>query len=97
MTAFAAASVELMAASVPVSVTVAVPLPAIVAVPPTTFKMPFVTERVTVMLPEPASESATLRPVMALLTSSLVLCAPGTVFTGALFTFSTVTWRLALA
>ena len=77
-----AASVALICVTVPVSVTVFVPLPEIAADPPATVSVPLVTARVTViepMLPSAASDIA--RPVMALPVSSLVVCAT-TVFTG---------------
>ena len=70
----------------PVRVTVWVPLPAMVAAPPVTARVPWVTLRVTVMLPLAASTSATLRPVMKSGVSSAVVCAAGTVLTGASLT-----------
>ena len=66
------------------------PLPVMVAVPPATTKMPWVTLRVTVRLPLPASTSATLRPLMTFAVSSSVLKAAGTVLTGASLTAVTV-------
>ena len=73
------------------------PLPTIVAVPPTTVSVPLVTAKVTVMLPAAASRSAIDSPVMALVVSSLVLCAPGTVFTGASLIAVTVTLTVAVS
>ena len=75
----------------PVSVTVPVPLPPIVAVPPDTVSVPLVTPSVTVMLLPPASTSAIDSPVIALVVSSVAACAPGMVFTGASFTGLTFT------
>ena len=82
--------VALICAAVPVSVTLAVPLPAMMAEPPVTASMPWATARVTVMLPLAASVSATLRPVITLAVSSAVVCATGTVLTGASLTALTV-------
>ena len=84
--------VALICVNVPVRVTVPVPLLAMVAVPPETARVPWVTARVTVRVPVPASASASAmaRPVMTLAVSSLVLCAPGTVLTGASLTALTV-------
>ena len=82
--------VALICATVPVRVTLAVPLPAMVAEPPVTTSVPCPTASVTVMLPLAASMSATLRPVMTLEVSSAVVCAPGTVLTGASLTALTV-------
>ena len=82
---------------VPVRVTVAVPLPAMVAVPPATTKLPWPTLRVTVMLPSAASTSATLRPLITFAVSSSVLSAAGTVLTGASLTAVTVMDTVALS
>ena len=82
----AALKVSLICVWVPVRVTLAVPLPAMVAVPPVTARVPWVTLRVTVMLPLAASRSVTLRPVMTSGVSSAVDCAAGTVLTGASLT-----------
>ena len=60
----------MIAATGPVNVTVAVPLPAIPALPPETVSVPCATDSVTVRLPAPASTSDMLSPVMALLVSS---------------------------
>ena len=79
-----------MSVMVPVRVTVVVPLPVMVAVPPVTARVPWATLRVTVMLPLAASVSAMLRPVMVSGVSSDVVCAVGTVLTGASLTALTV-------
>ncbi len=81
-----AANVALICATVPVSVTVLVPLLVMVAVPPATVSVPWVTLSVTVSEPLCASTSAMLNPAIALLVSSLVVCAPGTVMVGASLT-----------
>jgi hypothetical protein len=91
------ASVALIWAMVPVSVTVPVPELAMVAVPPLTESVPLVTASVTVTVPVPASTSLTLRPVMARAESSVVVCGPGTVLTGASLTGLTVTVTLAVS
>ena len=62
-----------MALTVPVSVTVEVPLPLIPAVPPETVRVPLVIDKVTVSLAPPASTSEMLRPVIALVVFTLVL------------------------
>ena len=82
--------VALICVNVPVRVTVPVPLLAMLAVPPETARVPWVTARVTVRVPVPASASAMARPVITLAVSSLVLCAPGTELTGASLTALTV-------
>ena len=82
----AALRVALICVWVPVRVTLAVPLPAMVAPLPVTTSVPWVTLRVTVILPLAASTSATLRPVMTSGVSSAVVCAAGTVLTGASLT-----------
>ena len=97
MTALDALRVALICAAVPVRVTLAVPLPAMVAVPPTTAKVPCPTLRVTVMLAVPASTSAMLKPVMTFAVSSLVLCEAGTVLTGASLTAVTVMATVSLS
>ena len=79
-----------MSVMVPVRVTVLVPLPVMVAAPPVTAKVPWATLSVTVMLPLAASVSAMLRPVMVSGVSSAVVCAVGTVLTGASLTALTV-------
>ena len=89
--------VALICAKVPVSVTLAVPLPEMVAPLPATASVPWPTLRVTVMLPLAASTSATLRPVMTLAVSSAVVwVVPGTVLTGASLTGTRVTARVLL-
>ena len=76
-------------AALPESVTAAVPLPPIVAPPPVaTLSVPLVT--VSVVVSGKPSTSATDTPAMGSAVSSLTLCAPGTVFTGASFTGLTV-------
>jgi hypothetical protein len=86
-----------MSASVPVSVTVAVPSPETAGRPATepSVSVPWRTDRVTVAVPEPmsGSEIVTALWVAAEKTravSSATLCAPGTVLTGASFTGVTV-------
>ena len=97
MTLLDALNVALICARVPVRVTLAVPLPAMVAVPPVTASVPWATLRLTVMLPVPASTSATLKPVMTLAVSSAVVwVVPGTVLTGASLTGTRVTVRVLL-
>ena len=87
----AALSVALICAKVPVMVTVAVPLLAMLAVPPETATVPWATAKVTVRVPVPASTSAMLRPVMVRAVSSLVVSVvKGTVLTGASLTALTV-------
>ena len=80
-----------MALTVPLSCTLLVPLvvivtPAVVAALASTVTVPCPTLRVTLMLPVPASRSAMLRPVMTKAVSSAVICAAGTVLTGASLT-----------
>ena len=76
-------------AALPESVTAAVPLPPIVAPPPVvTLSVPLVT--VSVVVSGEPSTSATDTPAMDSAVSSLTLCAPGTVLTGASFTGLTV-------
>ena len=96
MTLLDALNVALICARVPVRVTLAVPLLTIPAVPPVTARVPWSTLRVTVMVPLAASTSATLRPVMTLGVSSAVVCAKGTVLTGASLTGTRVTVRVLL-
>ncbi len=85
-----------MAATVPVRVTLPVPLPVI---PPeakplvtlsSTVILPLATAMVTVTLVEPASTSAMLRPVTDRLVSSFTVWAVGTVLAGASLTANTV-------
>ncbi len=81
------ASAALICAAVPLTVTVAVPLLVIVAPPPvTTESVPAADGIESVVVSDPPSTSATETPVMIRLVSSFVVCAPGTVFTGASFT-----------
>jgi hypothetical protein len=73
----------------PESVTIALPLPPIVAPPPAvTLSVPLVT--VSVVVSAGLSASATDTPVIGSAVSSLTACAPGTVLTGASFTALTV-------
>ena len=79
----------LIAATLPVRVTLLLLLPAIwpavrpPATPASTVSvLPFSTDRVAVMLALAASVSLTDRPVIARLVSSLVVWAPGTVMAG---------------
>ena len=87
----AVASKVLMALTVPLSCTLEVPLvlrvtPAVVAALASTVTVPCPTLRVTLMLPVPASTSAMLKPVITNAVSSAVVCAVGTVLTGASLT-----------
>ena len=74
----------LICAKVPVSVTDAVPLP-VTAAPPAdaTVSVPWATASVVVIVPGPASTSATDRPAIAVGTFAPICCVPGTVLTGA--------------
>ena len=75
--------------ALPESVTDAVPLPPIVAPPPAvTLSVPPLT--VSVVVSGEFSTSATDTPAMGSAVSSLTVCAPGTVLTGASFTGLTV-------
>jgi len=86
---FAAASVVLIAATVPVSVTDAVPLPATAAPPAeATVSEPCATESIVVIALAPASESLTDRPAIASAVLAPTACVPGTVFIGASLTVS---------
>ena len=81
----------LMSLTVPVNVTLAVPLvPKVTPVPANTVSVPLATDKVTVSLLLPASTSAICKPLMTLAVSSVVVCAPGTVLVGALLTGVTV-------
>ena len=79
----------LICATLPLSVSVLVLLPLMLAkgTPPATkaftARVPWVTVSVTVSTALPASLSATLMPVMNLAAFCVAVCAPGTVFTGA--------------
>ena len=74
----------------------AVPLPDIVAPPPSaTVAVPPVTVSVVVRMSP--STSPTVTPAIARDTSSLVLCAPGKVWVGASFTGTTVTLTVAVS
>jgi hypothetical protein len=79
----------LICAALPLSVTVAVPLPLMVAPPPVaTVSVPFAT---LIVVPSALlSTSDTDTPAIVKVVSSLTLCAPGTVLTGASFTALTV-------
>ena len=77
----------MIAVAVPVMVTVAVPLP-LTPAPAVTLSVPLVTTSVVVS--GPTSGSATDTPTIGSTVSSLTVCAPGTVFTGASFTGLTV-------
>ena len=81
----------MMAVTVPLSCTLAVPLvvrvtPAVVAAAACAVKVPWATVRVTVMLAVPASTSVTLKPLSAVVVSSLVTKVAGKVLTGASLT-----------
>ena len=77
----------MICAAVPVMVTQAVPLP-VTPAPAITLSVPLVT--VSVVVSAPPSTSATETPAIGRAVSSLTLCAPGTVLTGASFTAVTV-------
>ena len=98
MTALAVASKVLMALAVPLSCTLVVPLLLIVTpVPASTETVPWPTARVTVKVPLAPSTSAMLKPEIALAVSSAVVCAAGTVLTGASLTALTVKATLPVA
>ena len=91
----AVANRVLIAVMVPLSWTLPVPLvvrvtPAVVAALANTVTVPWSTPKVTVKVPVPPSTSATLNPLMTLAVSSAVVCATGTVLTGASLTALTV-------
>ena len=74
------------------------PLLLTVALPPLTSSVPLVTASVTVIVPVlPSAASEMARPVMALLVSSLVVCATGTVLTGASFTAVILMTKLSVS
>ena len=88
----------LICAAVPEIVTVPVALFVIVAPPPlTTLSVPEPAGMESVVVSGPLSTSATLTPEMTLLVSSLVVCAAGSVLTGASLTAVTVMLTFAVS
>ena len=93
-----AAKVALICDLVPSSVTLAVPLPVIVALPPLTVSVPWAADSTTCMPLASSSTSAMLIvPPSARPVSSLTLCPPGTALTGGSLTALTAIEAVSVA
>ena len=94
-------SAALMAAAVPVTCTLPVPLPTtLTPATPASVSVPWVTASVVVSAPPSTSATVIALPLALLNTSGLssaVVCAPGKVLTGASFTELTVTFTVAVS